>query len=149
MTNATKDPTAIVKAWYDQGVCKRNMSTILEYLDDNIEWWCFGPVEYMTNGYYPGKKAVEQFFRNLHATLDVKPGDFTPYEYHPAGNVVTVVGLERGTINQWGPEVGRPFHNWWVHMFYVDAGKIRKFRANYTVVVPDSVPPPCSPSPRS
>jgi ketosteroid isomerase-like protein len=136
-------PLEVVKRWYENGVRKREMSVIMEYLDDNIEWWCFGPINYMTNGYYPGKKAVQQFFTNLATTLTVQPLDFAPYEYYVSEDVVTVVGLEHGTINQWGEEVGRPFENWFVHILYVKAGKIAKFRANYTVIVPKSVPAPC------
>ncbi len=138
------DPTEIVRNWYEKGVNKHDMKIILGSLREDVEWWCFGPPGYLTNGYYKGHVQVEQFFANLNATLSVK--SFEPYEYHAAGQVVTVVGLEQGTIRQWGtPESNQPFFNYWVHMFYFEGEKVRKFRANYTVIEPGSVPSPVGP----
>lgn len=140
----TTDPTEIVRTWYEKGVNQHDMKVILEYLHKDIEWWCFGPPGFLTNGYYKGHAQVEQFFANLNATLD--DSSFEPYEYHAAGEVVTAVGLEQGTIRQWGtPQSNQPFFNYWVHMFYFEGNKVRKFRANYTVIEPNSVPSPVGP----
>jgi|GEM_PF-4123641 ketosteroid isomerase-like protein len=141
MAKKTIDPVQIVTEWYEKGVIPKDMKVVLGHLHADIEWWCFGPPGYLTNGYYQGHEQVEQFFRNLSATLHA--ASFQPHEYHRAGNVVTAVGLERGTIRQWGmPESNQCFYNYWVHMFYFEDNKIKKFRANYTVIEPDSVPSP-------
>ncbi|HTU18552.1 MAG TPA: nuclear transport factor 2 family protein [Gemmataceae bacterium] len=135
------NPVQIVTEWYEKGVIPKNMEVVLEHLHKDIEWWCFGPPGYRTNGYYKGHAGAEQFFKNLEATLDAT--SFKPHEYHGAGNVVTAVGLEKGKIRQWGtPESNQPFFNYWVHMFYFEGDKIKKFRANYTVIKPKSVPSP-------
>jgi len=144
MTSEKPDPVEIVRAWYTQGVIPKNMPVILSYLHEDVEWWCFGPPGFVTNGYYRGHQQVVQFFQNLAATLNAT--SFEPYQYHGAAEVVTAVGLEQGTIRQWGmPESNQPFFNYWVHMFYVENGKVRKFRANYTVIEPNSVPSPVGP----
>lgn len=141
MAKKTVDPVQIVTEWYEKGVVPKNMKLVLQPLHNDIEWWCFGPPGYLTNGYYHGHEQVKQFFRNLSATLDAS--SFQPYEYHGAGNVVTAVGLEQGTIRQWGTsESNQSFFNYWVHMFYFEGSKIKKFRANYTVIEPKSVPSP-------
>jgi ketosteroid isomerase-like protein len=141
MAKKQVDPVKVVAEWYEMGVIPKDMRVILQSLHEDISWWVFGPPGYLTNGYYEGHPGVEQFFANLSATLNAS--SFQPYEYHGAGNVVTAVGLEQGTIRQWGTsQSNQRFFNYWVHMFYFEGSKIKKFRANYTVVEPDSVPSP-------
>jgi ketosteroid isomerase-like protein len=141
MASKRFDAVEVVKKWYTKGVIPKNMKVILDHLHEDVEWWCFGPPGYRTNGYYQGHEGVQEFFANLAATLNAT--SFRPYQYHGACDVVTAVGLEQGTICQWGtPQSNQAFFNYWVHMFYFRGEKVSKFRANYTVIEPQSVPSP-------
>jgi hypothetical protein len=93
-----------------------------------------------------GHVGVKRFFGELATALTPDtPTTFFPKEYHVAGNVCTVLGLEIGDVIQDGVAFShKPFWNFFAHVFYFnDAGdKVVKFRANYNVMTPDSVPSP-------
>jgi hypothetical protein len=146
---ANRDPIQTAKNFYEKGFMQGNLPYILGLLTDDIQWWVFGPPGFACNGFFPGKAAVQQFFVSLQASLGDTHTTFHPAEYYasdvpgqPKMAVVTVFGLETGTIRQWGPSVDQPFFNYWSHSLYIVGGKISRFRANFTVIPPNAVPSP-------
>jgi ketosteroid isomerase-like protein len=142
-------PVEVLRKFYEDGFMKKDIPFIESLLHPETEWWCFGPPGFLTNGYYQKQGGVLRFLANLNATLGDTHKTFQPYLYLPTGNIVTALGLETGTIQQWGvPMAGQKFENYWSHTAEIEDGKIRKFRANYTVIQPGSVPSPLPPTPQ-
>ena len=147
-----QDPIELVKDFYYKGFIAQNPQFILSLLTDDIGWWVFGPPGFPCDGYYQGKTGdhgVPKFFEDLGSILGDTSKTFYPHEFYaspvpeyPDLTVVTALGLETGTLHQRGIENNYGFFNYWSHTFYIRAGKIVRFRANFTLIPPGSVPFP-------
>jgi len=131
------DNAAIAKALYD-AFNAHNIPGILELLDDNIEWDCFGPDFALAIGYFKGIDGVKDFFAKLVGPDTGQQVDtlFAPMHYFVSPETVHVIGVEKGYFTDRvmdGTLANKPFYNNFDHTLWFSGGKISRFRANYNL----------------
>jgi ketosteroid isomerase-like protein len=97
-----------------------DMPALLAMCAPDIKWEYFGQVPWAEK--YNGHDEVLRFFTILGSTLDFET--FEPREFIEAKDAVTVIGGEKCTIRATG---ARYDNNHWVHIFYVQDGKISRY----------------------
>jgi ketosteroid isomerase-like protein len=65
---------------------------------------------------------VREFFRIVADTLEFHA--FAPREFHAVGNTVFVLGTYDMTVR----ESGRRVSSEWVHVFWLNDGKVKRYR---------------------
>ena len=100
-----------------------DVPTILEALAPDVDWQVNGRIEdYPLFGGWKGRERVRSFLSLVAETEDFL--EFTPREFHVAGDKVFVTGRCAGTIRR----TRRPFVCEWIHIFGVRDGKVAMFR---------------------
>jgi len=119
MTNA--EAIEMVKAKY-AAFGRGDMATLLEGVDENIEWTVPGPDGLGGCGVYHGPQGVASFFSRIGETM--KFDVFDPQEYIAGDNQVVALGRMAGTIIP----TGKPFDYTWAMVFTFDGETLVKFR---------------------
>lgn len=100
-----------------------DIATIVKALSPDIDWTVNGPNKlYPCFGHWKGPGEVQNFFKLVaeHEAFS----DFSPKEFHAAGDQVFAFGHYAGTVRK----TGRSFACDWLHVFTVKDGKVTRFR---------------------
>jgi len=122
MTNT--EAIEMVKAKY-AAFGRGDMATLLEGLDEKVEWTVPGPDTVAACGVYHGPQGVASFFSRIAESL--KFDLFDPQEFIAADNQVVALGRMAGTVIA----TGKPFGYNWSMVFTFDGDKLVKFREYY------------------
>ena len=99
-----------------------DIATIIAALAPDIDWRLNGSrSDYPLFGNRKGPREVQAFFEEIPKLQDFS--DFTPREFHAAGDRVFVLGHYAATIRK----TGRTAACDWVHIFTVRGGKVAAF----------------------
>lgn len=112
---------ALIQALYD-AILQGNTRSVLDVLDEGVEWLYYGPSTIPAAGYYYGKTGVLQFFDIIDKVAQVKI--FEPQEYIDGGDQIAVVGFEKATSKT----TGKFYTSNWVHVWSLKDGKITCLR---------------------
>ena len=100
-----------------------DIAHIVAALAPDVSWQVIGrPSDYPTFGARKGQPAVSEFFRLVAENQDAT--DFSPRDFHAAGDMVFVLGHYAWKIRKTGKAVDSD----WVHIFAVKNGKVTAFR---------------------
>ena len=98
------------------------MEQALAFLSPDVVWVFYGPEDVIDYaGTYKGREGVRQFFIDAYETVDIP--EFTQNSFTVNGNVVIVIGWEKGTSKLTGGEYGVN----WSHLFTIENGLITRF----------------------
>jgi uncharacterized protein len=96
-----------------------DIATIIGAMTDDAEWHVHGrEKEFPTVGRFSGPNGVKEFFGRVGEHLDST--DFSPEEFHAAGDRVFVLGRYAWTVRT----TGKPVAAHWCHIFTVRNGKV-------------------------
>jgi len=102
---------------------KEDVAAVMNSLAPDVEWLVNGRrSDYPTLGVWKGRAEVQKFFTLVGEHENFS--EFTPKDFHVAGDVVFVLGHYAGTI----ATTGRAFESDWLHMFTIKDGKVAQFR---------------------
>src|SRR6266571_482996 len=112
--------TEIVKSMYE-AFGRGDIATILNVLDDQVEWTNPGPTTIPYAGEYHGRDGVAGFFQKLAETTELDP--FAPEQYVEQGGVVVALGSYSGRSKP----LQKPFSGRWAMVFTLSGGKVTRF----------------------
>ncbi len=119
MSNAN---VALVQSLY-AAFQRGDIAPIIAALAQDVRWEVIGrPEDYPIFGRRKGPAAVQEFFRLL-AELQ-EASDFSPREFHAAGEKVFVLGHYSWKIRKTGRSVASD----WMHVFTVKDGNVTAFQ---------------------
>lgn len=99
-----------------------DIATIIAALAPDVDWRLNGSrSDYPLFGNRKGPREVQAFFEEIPKLQDFS--DFTPREFHAAGDRVFVLGHYAATIRKTGRKAACD----WVHIFTVRNGKVAAF----------------------
>jgi ketosteroid isomerase-like protein len=102
---------------------KGDIASLINVLAADVDWGVNGPARaYPTFGIWKGSGEVQKFFKLVAETESFS--EFSPREFHAAGDLVFALGSYAGAVKK----SGRPFACDWVHVFTIHGGKVTKFR---------------------
>ena len=100
-----------------------DIPAILDALSPDVTWGVVGkPADYPTFGIVTGTAAVQDFFRTVGESHEVK--EFLTTEFHASGDKVFVLGHYELVIRK----TGKPVSTDLVHVFTIGGGKVTAFR---------------------
>ena len=99
-----------------------DMTTLLSFFDERIEWVSPGPPELATSGRRRGRQEVAEFFSAVDELFDIQR--FEPREFIAQGDRVVVLGEETSRIKATGNVLDAE----WAHVITVRNGKITAFQ---------------------
>jgi uncharacterized protein len=99
-----------------------DIQSLLENLDDNIEWTLPGEGMIPQAGTYRGRDGVARFFQTLDQTTEFSA--FEPREFIAQGDRVIALGWYQGKAKA----TGRSFESDWTMSFVLRNGKVVKFQ---------------------
>jgi ketosteroid isomerase-like protein len=99
------------------------IATIIAGLAPDVDWNVNGRhKDYPLLGSWKGPSEVQKFFKLVAETESFS--DFSPKDFHAAGDTVLVLGHYAGAVKK----TGRNFSCDWAHVFTVRGGKVVRFR---------------------
>jgi ketosteroid isomerase-like protein len=100
-----------------------DIATIVEAVAPDVHWECTGRrSDYPTLGAWQGRAQVGEFFSTVASSGDFH--EFSPKEFHAAGDTVFCLGHYTFTVKK----TGRRVDSDWIHVFTVKDGKVAQFR---------------------
>ena len=99
-----------------------DIQSLLESLDESVEWILPGEGLIPQAGTYHGRDGVARFFQLLNETTEFAA--FEPSEFIAQGDHVIALGTYKGSAKA----TGRPFEANWAMSFVIHGGKVVKFR---------------------
>lgn len=100
-----------------------DIATIVAAVTPDVHWSVNGrQKDFPLLGTFRGPREVEKFFALVHEHEQIS--EFTPQEFHAAGDKVFVHGHHAGTLRK----TGRKVEGDWLHVFTVGGGKVSKFK---------------------
>ena len=116
---------ALVRRLYDD-LLRGDVASMLEALDENVDWEVVGPPSIPFVGHWRGRDQVGEFFRKV-AACSVRDAEHHRPEVRDCvaqGDKVIAVGHDRLR----SMPHGREYDGWWVHVFTLRDGKIVAMR---------------------
>lgn len=112
----------LVQSLYD-AFKRGEIDTVVNAVTPDADWQVHGnPKDFPTIGRWKGQKGAQEFFRILADNLE--PTEFTPQEFHAAGDAVFALGRYGWKVRA----TGKPAGGQWCHVFTVKNGKVARFR---------------------
>jgi ketosteroid isomerase-like protein len=99
-----------------------DIQSLLDSLDENVEWILPGEGLIPQAGIYHGRDGVARFFQPLSETTEFSA--FEPGEFIAQGDYVIALGTYKGSAKA----TGRSFEANWAMSFVIRDGKVVKFR---------------------
>lgn len=121
---SARDNTRLIQESYT-AFSRGDISSVLDYLTDEIEWYGAGPTELPLAGTRRGRSEVREFFRDLNETQEILM--FEPQEFIAEGDTVVVLLRYRARVKA----TGRIVETDLVHVFTLQNGKILRLRQFY------------------
>ena len=119
---SSQDNIQIVRKAY-QDFVSGNIPSILEALDDGVDWFIPGPKNIIPfAGQRRGRQQVAQFFSELAASLS--PKEFEPQDFIADEEKVVALGRQQWQVKS----TGRTYGDDWAHVFWLTNGKIVRFK---------------------
>jgi uncharacterized protein len=107
-----------------------DMASILEAMDEDVDWIWHGPKDIPWAGHHQGREAVQTFFEKVVSHAEVL--SYEPREFIAGENgVVTVLGWQRVKAKP----TGNIWETAWTHIFTIRDGKFVRVREFYDSAV--------------
>lgn len=113
-------PLAVVQQVY-AALGRKDVPALLTFAASDSVWTVHAPKEHPYGGTYRGQGGLGMFLKNLSENAQLL--EYSPLEFHVAGDQVFVVGRERV---RWKPSGGE-FTGTWLQRWRVRDGKIAVF----------------------
>jgi uncharacterized protein len=112
----------LVQSLYD-AFKRGEIDTVVKAVTPDADWQVHGnPKDFPTIGRWKGQKGAQEFFRIVADNLE--PTEFTPQEFHAAGDAVFALGRYNWNVRSTGKSASAQ----WCHVFTVKNGKVARFR---------------------
>ena len=99
------------------------IGTIVDAMTEDADWQVHGnEKDFPTIGRFKGRKGVKDFFARVGEHLEST--DFSPQEFHAAGDKVFVLGRYAWKVRK----TGKPASAQWCHIFTFTDGKVSAFQ---------------------
>jgi uncharacterized protein len=119
---SSQDNIQIVRKAY-QDFMSGNIPALLESLSDEVDWFIPGPSNVVAFvGQRRGRQQVGEFFSELAKSQSAK--EFEPQEFIGDGDKVVVLGRQQWQVKS----TGRTYADEWAHVFWMEKGKIARFK---------------------